>query len=147
MSPSDPSDPAVHRTRIPVRWSDMDAFKHINHARMVTLLEEARVDWLASVDPDVSAMLRSSVVAHLEVRYRTPLTHADTPLEVSMWLERVRSADLTVRYEVRAVGADPQSRPAVEASTQLALGDPYTQTLRRLSAEQRGQLAPWVRPA
>ncbi|MFF0816491.1 acyl-CoA thioesterase [Rhodococcus sp. NPDC003318] len=147
MTPLDPTDPAVHRTRIAVRWSDMDAFKHINHARMVTLLEEARVDWLASVDPDVAAMLRNSVVAHLEVRYRTPLTHADNPLEVSMWLDRVRSADLTVRYEVRAAGADPTARPAVEASTQLALGDPYTQTLRRLTTEQRARLAPWVRPS
>ncbi|MGW0044044.1 acyl-CoA thioesterase [Rhodococcus sp. NPDC003348] len=146
MTTSATPDDAVHRTRISVRWSDMDAFKHINHARMVTLLEESRIDWLASVDPEVSALLQNSVVAHLEVRYRTPLTHADTPLQVSMWLERLRSADLTVRYEVRAADADPGSRPAVEASTQLALGDPYTQTLRRLTAEQRAQLAPWVRP-
>lgn len=141
------ADPAVHRTRITVRWSDMDAFKHINHARMVTLLEESRIDWLTSLDPEVAAMLRSSVVAHLEIRYRTPLTHADSPLEMSMWLARLRSADLTVHYEVRAAGAEPDSRPAVEASTQLALGDPYTQTLRRLTAEQRTLLAPWVRPA
>ena len=28
-----------------VRWSDMDAFQHVNHARMVTLLEEARIPW------------------------------------------------------------------------------------------------------
>ena len=33
---------------VTVRWSDMDAFQHINHARMVTLLEEARIDWLLS---------------------------------------------------------------------------------------------------
>src|SRR6478735_6643777 len=59
------TDPAVHRTEITVRWSDMDEFKHVNHARMVTLLEEARIDWLGSVDPEVSAMLRNSVVAHL----------------------------------------------------------------------------------
>jgi len=145
MTTPDQARDAVHRSEITVRWSDMDAFKHINHARMVTLLEESRIDWLDSVDPDVAALLRSSVVAHLEVRYRTPLTHADTPLQVSMWLERLRSADLTVRYEVRAAGADAESRPAVEASTQLALGDPYTQTLRRLTPEQRALLAPWVR--
>ena len=34
--------------QVPVRWSDMDAFGHINHARMVTLMEEACVDWLLS---------------------------------------------------------------------------------------------------
>jgi acyl-CoA thioester hydrolase len=140
------ADPAVHRTAITVRWSDMDAFKHVNHARMVTLLEEARIDWLTSVDPEVAALLRNSVVAHLEIRYRTPLAHADSPLQVSMWLARVRSADLTVHYEVRAAGAAADSRPAVEASTQLALGDPYARTLRRLTDDQRSVLAPWVRP-
>ena len=29
--------------KVPVRWSDMDVFQHINHARMVTLIEEARI--------------------------------------------------------------------------------------------------------
>ncbi|MET0316450.1 MAG: thioesterase family protein, partial [Rhodococcus fascians] len=41
------SKPGYHAT-ITVRWSDMDAFAHINHARMVTLLEEARIEWLLS---------------------------------------------------------------------------------------------------
>ena len=28
------------RTAVVVRWSDMDAYGHLNHARTVTLLEE-----------------------------------------------------------------------------------------------------------
>ncbi|KAF0964967.1 hypothetical protein MLGJGCBP_01839 [Rhodococcus sp. T7] len=35
---------------VEVRWSDMDVFQHINHARMVTLLEEARIPWLFEDD-------------------------------------------------------------------------------------------------
>jgi len=31
------------RATVLVRWSDMDAYGHINHSRTVTLLEEARV--------------------------------------------------------------------------------------------------------
>jgi acyl-CoA thioester hydrolase len=31
---------------VPVRWSDIDMYQHINHATMVTLLEEARVPFL-----------------------------------------------------------------------------------------------------
>ncbi|MFE3291006.1 acyl-CoA thioesterase [Rhodococcus sp. NPDC059234] len=142
---SSPSDPVAYRAVVSVRWSDMDAFKHINHARMVTLLEEARIDWLQAVDPEAAALLQSSVVAHLDVRYRSPLTHSDAPLAVTMWLERVRTVDLTVRYEVRAAAALADSKPAVEAITQLALGDPYTQSLRRLTAEERAHLEPWVR--
>ena len=29
-----------------VRWSDIDMYQHINHATMVTLLEEARIPFL-----------------------------------------------------------------------------------------------------
>lgn len=139
--------PTSYTAEVPVRWSDMDVFQHVNHARMVTLLEESRIDWLRGVDPEVAAMLQNSVVAHLDVRYRTPLTHHDSPLSVTMWLERVRTVDLTIRYEVRAAGAAADSRPAVLATTQLALGDPHTQSLRRLTAEEREQLAPWVHEA
>ena len=98
--------PTSYTAEVPVRWSDMDVFQHVNHARMVTLLEESRIDWLRGVDPEVAAaMFQNSVVAHLDVRYRTPLTHHDSPLSVTMWLERVRTVDLTIRYEVRAAGA------------------------------------------
>jgi acyl-CoA thioester hydrolase len=30
-------------TDVPVRWSDMDAYGHVNNARFLTLYEEARV--------------------------------------------------------------------------------------------------------
>ena len=31
---------------VPVRWSDIDMYQHVNHATMVTILEEARVQFL-----------------------------------------------------------------------------------------------------
>ena len=36
-----------------VRWSDMDMYQHINHATMVTLLEEARIPFLREPSSDV----------------------------------------------------------------------------------------------
>ena len=33
-------------TPVPVRWSDIDMYQHVNHATMVTILEEARVPFL-----------------------------------------------------------------------------------------------------
>ncbi|HZC10773.1 MAG TPA: thioesterase family protein, partial [Mycobacterium sp.] len=32
---------------VPVRWSDIDMYQHVNHATMVTILEEARVPFLS----------------------------------------------------------------------------------------------------
>ena len=33
--------PRRFHAKVDIRWSDMDVFQHVNHARMVTLLEEA----------------------------------------------------------------------------------------------------------
>ena len=46
-----------------VRWSDMDAFGHINHARMVTLMEEARIAWLLSAGEDYAPLITSAMIA------------------------------------------------------------------------------------
>src|SRR5699024_2390941 len=36
-------------TPVHVRWSDIDMYQHVNHATMVTLLEEARIPFLTPV--------------------------------------------------------------------------------------------------
>ena len=33
---------------VPVRWSDIDMYQHVNHATMVTIMEEARVPFLVT---------------------------------------------------------------------------------------------------
>ncbi|MFE4498476.1 acyl-CoA thioesterase [Rhodococcus sp. NPDC056743] len=131
----------TYTSHVIVRWSDMDIFKHVNHARMLTLLEEARVDWLYSAGPEITNIFEPSVVAGAELRYRTPLKHSDSPLAITMWIEKLRAVDVTIRYEVRSAHAAPDSRPAVTATTQLAFADPEAGTLRRLTADQRAVLA------
>ena len=39
------AEPNGFTTGVRVRWSDIDMYQHINHATMVTILEEARVDF------------------------------------------------------------------------------------------------------
>lgn len=122
----------------------MDAFQHINHARMVTLLEEARIPWLFTDDRPTVRLRSGCVLADLRVQYKGQLRHEDSPLDVSMWIDRLRAVDFTVGYEVRAGGADPDSPAAVIASTQLAAFDIDTQRLRRLDAAERDYLSLWL---
>ncbi|MFB7717756.1 acyl-CoA thioesterase [Nocardia sp. NPDC058058] len=138
------AQPARFHTRVEVRWSDMDAFQHINHARMVTLLEEARIPWLFTDDRPTVRLRSGCVLADLRVQYKGQLRHEDSPLDVSMWIDRMRAVDFTVGYEVRAAGADPASPPAVIASTQLAAFDIDTQRLRRLDPAERDYLSLWL---
>eukprot|EP01133_Synstelium_polycarpum_P025027 gene25027-30038_t len=98
----------------------MDAFQHINHARMVTLLEEARIPWLFEDSRPTVTLRDGAVIADLHVRYRGQLRHDDSPLDVFMWVEKVRAVDFTIAYEVRPRGADLSVPPSIVASTQIA---------------------------
>lgn len=129
---------------VPVRWSDIDMYSHVNHATMVTVLEEARVPFLA---PAFGAGIITTglLIAEVRVAYKGQLRLTDSPLQVTIWVQRLRAVDFTLGYEVRSVSAAPESRPAVIADTQLAAFDIDGQRLVRLSAGHRDYLQRWLR--
>ena len=127
-----------------VRWSDIDTYQHINHATMVTILEEARVDFLREpFGDDVSTI--GLLIHEVQVLYKGQLRLVDSPLKVTMWTKRLRAVDFTLGYEVRGVDADPQSKPSVIAETQLAAVHIEEQRLVRLSPAHREYLQRWLR--
>jgi len=131
-------------TPVPVRWSDIDMYQHINHATMVTILEEARVPFLADAfGPTITTV--GLLIAEIKVGYKGQLRLVDSPLQVTIRVNRLRSVDFTLGYEVRSVNADPDSRPAVIAETQLASFDIEGQKLVRLSPTHREYLQRWLR--
>jgi acyl-CoA thioester hydrolase len=131
-------------TGVRVRWSDIDMYQHINNATMVTILEEARVDFLREpFADDVSTI--GLLIHEVQVLYKGQLRLADSPLQVTMWTKRLRAVDFTVGYEVRAVDADPESKPSVIAETQLAAVHIDEQRLVRLSPSHRQYLQRWLR--
>ncbi|MGB3603451.1 acyl-CoA thioesterase [Gordonia sp. (in: high G+C Gram-positive bacteria)] len=134
-----------YEVSVPVRWSDMDVFAHINHARMVTLLEEARIPWLFYDDKPTFAMRKGCLVADLRVKYQGQIRHDESPIRVTMFVERLRAVDFTVGYEVRPHGAAPDSKPSVVASTQLVSFDIDTQRPRRMTPEEKAYLQSFVR--
>jgi len=131
-------------TGVRVRWSDIDMYQHLNHATMVTILEEARVDFLR--EPFAGDVETIGLLIHeVQVLYKGQLRLVDSPLQVTMWTKRLRAVDFTLGYEVRAVDADPQSKPSVLAETQLAAVHIDEQRLVRLSASHREYLQRWLR--
>jgi acyl-CoA thioester hydrolase len=136
---------AGYVVEVPVRWSDMDVFAHINHARMVTLLEEARIPWLFYDDKPTHAMRKGCLVADLHVKYQGQIRHDESPISVTMFVTKVRAVDFTVGYEVRPHGAPADSKPAVVASTQLVSFDIDTQRPRRLPPEEKDYLLSFLR--
>lgn len=131
-------------TPVPVRWSDIDMYQHVNHATMVTILEEARVPFLT--EPFANDVATTGLlIAEVKVTYKGQLRLADSPLQVTIWVNRLRAVDFTLGYEVRSVLADPDSKPAVIGETQLAAFDIEEQKLVRLAPHHREYLQRYQR--
>lgn len=129
---------------VPVRWSDIDMYQHINHATMVTILEEARVPFLRDAfGAEITTI--GLLIADVRVSYQGQLRLIDSPLQVTVWVKRLRAVDFTLGYEVRSVSAEPESKPAVLAETQLAAVHIDEQRLVRLSPHHREHLQQWLR--
>jgi acyl-CoA thioester hydrolase len=127
-----------------VRWSDIDMYQHINHATMVTILEEARIPFLREpFGANITTI--GLLIAEVKIAYKGQLRLVDSPLQVTMWSKRVRAVDFTIGYEVRPPHATPDTKPSVLAETQLAAVHIEEQRLERLSPAQRDYLQHWMR--
>jgi len=113
-----------------MRWSDMDAYGHVNNTAYLAYLEQARVSMF--FDRYDSSFARGTVVAHHEITYLKPVVYHPEPLRLELWTDRVRAADFMVRYEV----FDGETLAAT-AATRLVTFDFATNRPRRLTAEER----------
>lgn len=119
-------------------------YQHINHATMVTVLEEARIPFLrAPFGAEITTI--GLLIAEVKVIYKGQLRLADSPLQVTIRVNRLRAVDFTLGYEVRSVNAAPDSKPSVIAETQLAAVHIEEQRLQRFSTAQREYLQRWLR--
>ena len=102
MSPQTP----IHRVVISVRWGDMDSFKHVNNAQYLRYLEEARVQWLASIPGITLGDRISPVLASSNVNYRKSIEWpSDIAIELS--IDKIGNSSLAMGH--RMVAADDTS--------------------------------------
>jgi acyl-CoA thioester hydrolase len=85
------------------------------------------------------------LIADVKVNYKAQLRLADSPLQVTIWVKRLRAVDFTLGYQVRSVTDAPDAKAAVVAETQLAAVHIQEQRLQRLSPAQREYLQCWMR--
>ena len=125
---------AVFSTEVAVRWSDMDVYGHVNNARVVTLLEEARTGLLfgEGARRGAETLADGVVVVELAVRYRQPLVYTSRPVQVRLWVSELCGASFALDYAVAAEDGD-----AVTARTRLAPYDTEARRPRRLMPVER----------
>jgi len=148
------------RIHVPValRWSDFDAYAHVNNAEMLRLLEEARIEafWRpdAGANPAEArptAVIESgphaksfTLIARQEIEYLAPIPFQRRPIDIEMWIGRIGGASIEVCYEVYSPeGVEPRVLHTI-ASTTLVLVDAATGKPTRVSEETRAKLAEYI---
>jgi acyl-CoA thioester hydrolase len=117
-APSRPADaevpvaPAPHptpglllRTHLDVRWGDMDAFNHVNNARFLSYLEEARLRWLQGLSGPWLDDNTAPVLAASHVNFRRPIEWPCT-LVIELHAGRSGRSSLTLAHRI-VDAADP----------------------------------------
>ena len=120
--------------RCAMRWSDMDAYGHINNTAYLAYLEQARVSMF--FDRYDSTFAGGTVVNHHEITYLRPVVYHPEPLRLELWVDRIRAASFRVLYDV----FDGDARVA-SASTTLVTFNFDTDRPRRLTTDERAILA------
>jgi acyl-CoA thioester hydrolase len=157
------------RLHVPIRlrWSDLDAYGHVNNAEMLRLLEEARIQafWITdesddsadSADGAAKAVGSSTAVldgrpgadtltliARQEIEYLAPIPYLRQPLDVQLWLGRLGGASLEVCYEVWSPqGTEPRILYS-RATTTIVLVDTASERPRRINDRERAAWTPYL---
>ncbi|MEO5920318.1 MAG: thioesterase family protein [Pseudolysinimonas sp.] len=136
------------RLHVPIklRWSDLDAYGHVNNAAMLTLFEEVRIavfwhgdlniEGVSDVTPGAEGGTLS-LIAGQQVEYLAPIPYLREPLDIQMWVGRLGGASCDVCYEVWSpVGTEPAVLYA-RASSAIVLVDAATMKPRRITDGER----------
>ncbi len=134
-----------HRLLIPLRWSDTDAYGHINNVLFLRLLEEARVQALDDYLTDGVGPPTALLVARSEIEHIEPLLYRPAPVTVDLWVTRIGAADFDMAYEVLDPAKDAQAGEMIyaQAETMLVVFDPGSARPRRITAPERARLEGW----
>ena len=79
---------------ISVRWRDMDSMGHVNNAKYISYLEEARVRWMLGVEGVSMTDRIAPVVAANNINYKRPLTWPNDVV-VELYVDRLGTSSVT----------------------------------------------------
>ena len=123
----------VHEVHM--RWSDMDAYRHINNSAYLAYLEQARVAMFFFRHQSFSD---GTVISRHEIDYLRPVDYGEA-VRIESWISELRAASFAVSYEL--FDGD------VLASRAKTVCVPYNLTEqfpRRLTGAERDFLAPYL---
>lgn len=93
---------------MPVRWSDIDLFGHVNNAAFLRFLDDARFTAFPSMGVDSAGRItdRVLVVVKHEIDYQAAIPFTADPVAVEVWVTRIGSSSVDLGYEVSSTSGD-----------------------------------------
>ena len=89
------------RTPVPLRWSDLDAFNHVNNARYLTFIEQARIEWFESLEEPWITQDAAPVIASATLHFRRPIEYPAS-IFVELFCERLGNSSVTIGHRIVA---------------------------------------------
>jgi acyl-CoA thioester hydrolase len=121
-----------HEKRVEIRWSDVDAYQHVNNAVYATYLEECRDEWVERV-LGKSGDSWDFVLARVAIDFRRELRLEDEHVVVSCALTRIGNSSITLSEQIRTQDGDLSA----EADAVLVARDRELGRSRPLTAVER----------
>lgn len=108
----------TYSTSIELRFSDLDAYGHVNSAVYFTYLETARVKLFHDFFKEVTAQGIFTVVARAECDFKIPITLYDEVI-VTLWVAKTGRSSFDLDYRVH----DGQEKTYATARTTMVCFD------------------------
>lgn len=139
--PHAPASGGRHVYDLYVRFSDVDAYGHVNNVKYVEFFQEARISYLTSLRREGDGPWQAWVVARTDVEYREPVHFSLEPYAVDTWVHRVGRSSVELCSQIRS-----GERVLARARVVMVAFDQQTQRSASMPEHQRERLLAEVTP-
>jgi acyl-CoA thioester hydrolase len=128
-----------YRTRVPLRWRDVDRLGHLNQAVYHELLAEARMGLLSGIvpRPDGDEAFGTWVVVRVELDHHAEVRKEHGDVDVVARLGRLGTSSLRLDYNIVL----QDGTLAASGSTVLVAWDPVLRRKRPITGPERAALS------
>jgi acyl-CoA thioester hydrolase len=130
-----------HRTRLEVRFRDIDAFEHVNNASFFTYIEEARIKYIVDVLKITEVERLPLILAAVQIDFRKPILFGQM-VEIGTRVDWIGRTSFSMSHHLTAT---PDDRPVAEADSILVSYDYASESPIPVSDAWRAAFTAWER--
>ena len=93
----------AHRSEIAIRWGDLDAYGHVNNTVFFRFMEQARVEWLASLSHALKPHGEGPVIINAACTFLVQLNYPGTVV-VELFVGPPGRSSIPTYYKIHCQG-------------------------------------------